>query len=105
MIINGRLWRLSNPFLDPKRHEGLVRELMSARREVRQVTEPEARIAARKRVDAAKRALGERGEVWWRDGTPDYNRRRVSDTPYASWFAEQQFKETDASASSSASPL
>ena len=88
MIINGRLWRLSNPFLDPENHERLVRELMSARRAVRDATEPQARIAARKRVDAAKRALGERGEAWWRDGSPDYNRRRVGDTPYADWFAK-----------------
>ena len=41
------------------------------------------------RVDAAKRALGERGPVWWTDGAPDYNRRMVIDTPYAAWFADQ----------------
>ena len=89
MVIRGRLWRLSNPFLDPEKHERLVHELMSARREVRQAAEPEARIAARQRVDAAKRALGERGEVWWDDGSPDYNRRRIKDTPYAAWFANR----------------
>jgi hypothetical protein len=38
-------------------------------------------------VDAAKRALGERGPVWWTDGTPDLNRRLARDTPYAGWFA------------------
>jgi hypothetical protein len=38
-------------------------------------------------VDAAKRALGERGPVWWTDGAPDYNRRMARNTPYASWFA------------------
>lgn len=89
MVIRGRLWRLSNPFLDPTKHEELVRELMSARRAVRQAAEPETRIAARERVDAAKRALGERGEVWWADGSPDYNRRRIRDTPYAAWFASR----------------
>lgn len=43
---------------------------------------------ARAGVDAAKRALGERGPVWWADGAPDYNRRLVSDTPYAAWYAQ-----------------
>ncbi len=44
--------------------------------------------APRKAVDRAKTALGERGRVWWNDGTPDYNRKNVRNTPYASWYAE-----------------
>lgn len=51
--------------------------------------EPRERIAARQRVDTAKRALGERGEVWWDDGSPDFNRRLVNNTPYAAWFANR----------------
>lgn len=46
-------------------------------------------MAARQRVDAAKRALGERGDVWWNDGSPDYNRRLVINTPYAAWFSDR----------------
>ena len=42
---------------------------------------------ARARVDAAKRALGERGPPWWNDGAPDYNRRLIKNTPYSEWFA------------------
>jgi hypothetical protein len=89
MVIRGRLWRLSNPFLDPAEHARLVRELMSARRAVLEARDPRDRMAARQRVDTAKRALGERGEVWWDDGSPDYNRRLVSNTPYAAWFANR----------------
>ena len=89
MVIRGRLWRLSNPFLDPAEHERLVRELMTARRAVRQATDTNVRLAARQRVDAAKRALGERGDVWWDDGSPDYNRQPISGTPYADWFASR----------------
>lgn len=85
-VVRGRLWRLSNPALDPATHEGLVRELMSARQAVLDAKEPPERIQARGRVDAAKRALGERGEVWWHDGAPDYNRQLAVDTPYADWF-------------------
>ena len=73
--------------MDPAEHKQLVSELMNARRVVRQAAEATERLAARGRVDAAKRALGERGDVWWEDGSPDYNRRRVCDTPYAAWFS------------------
>ena len=41
----------------------------------------------RARVDVAKRALGERGPVWWADGSPDWNRHLAKNTPYAAWFA------------------
>ena len=45
-----------------------------------------AREAAKVRVDAAKIALGERGPVWWTDGSPDYNRHLVTHSPYALWW-------------------
>jgi hypothetical protein len=87
-VVRGRLWRLSNPSLEPEAHERLVRDLMNARRAVKECTDSKERIAARLRVDAAKRALGERGKVWWEDGAPDYNRKLAVITPYASWFTE-----------------
>ena len=87
-VVRGRLWRLSNPALQPAEHEALVRDLMAARRAVRDANgQPTRTEAARKQVDAAKRALGERGPVWWSDGAPDYNRRPVIQTPYAAWFS------------------
>ena len=87
-VVRGRLWRTSNPSLDPAERTRLVSALMDARRAVRDAKgEPGATAAARARVDAAKRALGERGPVWWDDGAPDYNRRMVAGTPYAAWFA------------------
>ena len=49
-----------------------------------------ARLAeARAQVDQTKVALGERGPVWWQDGTPDLNRHMVANTPYADWLREQ----------------
>jgi hypothetical protein len=78
-VVRGRLWRLSNPALDDDRRQTLVRELMEARR-----------LRDRARVDAAKRALGERGPVWWNDGAPDWNRHLARNTPYARWFAALQ---------------
>lgn len=87
-VVRGRLWRLSNPWLDPEIHSRLVQELMAARRAIRDATDYKERIAARLKVDTAKKALGERGEVWWDDGAPDYNRRLAVDTPYAAWFSQ-----------------
>jgi hypothetical protein len=85
-VVRGRLWRLSNPGLNPEVHGRLVQELMAARRAVRNASESKERLAARVRVDAAKKALGERGGVWWDDGAPDYNRCAARSTPYAEWF-------------------
>lgn len=94
-VVRGRLWRLSNPDLDPATHERLVRELMEARRIVKDATSPRERISARLAVDVAKRALGERGDVWWTDGAPDYNRKLAVDTPYAAWFTRVRDNETE----------
>ena len=63
---------------------------MDARRAVAEArrTDDAGRLrAARVAVNAAKVALGERGPVWWTDGTPDYNRRLVKNSPYADWYA------------------
>jgi len=89
-VVAGRLWRSSNPGLAPALRQELVDRLMRARRQVgvaRKAGEPEAERAARAAVDEAKRALGERGPVWWTDGAPDYNRRMAANTPYADWYA------------------
>ena len=50
----------------------------------------DALAEARAEVDAAKRALGERGPVWWTDGAPDYGRHLARNTPYAEWFDSLQ---------------
>ncbi|MCB1884702.1 MAG: hypothetical protein KDG89_12035 [Geminicoccaceae bacterium] len=87
-VVRGRLWRLADPTLDPETRGRLVHDLMAARRAVRDAKgDPDAIAEARARVDAAKRALGERGPVWWTDGAPDYNRHLARNTPYAAWFA------------------
>lgn len=86
-VVRGRLWRMSDPRLAPEKREALVGDLMSARRAKRDAPDDTAREAARRRVDAAKRALGERGPVWWNDNAPDWNRHLAKNTPYAEWFA------------------
>ncbi len=89
-VVKGRLWRTSNPDLAPEERERLVKRLMDARRQVgiaKRAGDVIAERAARADVDEAKRALGERGPVWWDDGAPDYNRRMAVNTPYAAWYA------------------
>ena len=86
-VVCGRLWRTSRPDLDPDERQCFVDELMSARRAVRTAKETgEGMSDARRRVNAAKVALGERGPVWWEDGAPDLNRHLARNTGYAEWF-------------------
>lgn len=76
--------------LNDEERERLVGDLMSARRAVaaaRRTADAEKEAAAHEAVDAAKRALGERGPAWWDDGAPDYNRHMARNSPYADWFA------------------
>ncbi len=63
---------------------------MTARRGVKSALASEDARAlqkAREGVQAAKVGLGERGDPWWEDGAPDFNRHLVKNTPYAAWHA------------------
>ena len=85
-VVRGRLWRCTAPSLAEDERKQFVSDLMTARRAVRDAGSSgdlEALASARLAVDRAKRALGERGPVWWSDGAPDYNRYLVCNTPYA----------------------
>ncbi len=82
---------MANLVSDEEERTALVGRLMKARRTVRDAkrkTDLEAEAAAHKTVDEAKRALGERGAVWWDDGSPDLNRRMAKNTAYADWYAK-----------------
>jgi hypothetical protein len=90
-VVRGRLWRRANPALPPEKRDAIVLELMAAQRAVKAALEsgkPEELALARKAVDVAKVALGQRGPVWWTDGAPDLNRQKVSGSVYAEWWAK-----------------
>jgi hypothetical protein len=90
-VVRGRLWRRANPDLPAEKRDALVRELMAARRAVKTAMKSgnaEEVALARKAVDTTKIALGERGPVWWTDGTPDLNRHKVNTSPYAQWYTQ-----------------
>ncbi len=87
-VVRGRLWRTSNPHLSEDQRQDLVKKLMAARSAVRIALKSGDGLAdARRRVNDAKVALGERGPVWWGDGAEDFNRHMAKNTPYADWFA------------------
>jgi len=90
-VVRGRLWRMGNPALSPDERDRLVRDLMTARRAVRDARRDQDEACekvAHAAVDIAKRALGERGPVWWCDGAADFSRHMARNTPYADWFAD-----------------
>jgi hypothetical protein len=100
-VVKGRLWRLSNPALSEDQKSILVTDLMRARRAVKSAKQAEdaaAEAAAHHEVDKVKRALGERGPVWWSENEPDLNRHLVENTPYAGWFAQVKGRRTKRSA-------
>lgn len=90
IVVRGRLWRAADPGLSPEERARHVAALMDARRRVgaaMRAGAAEDEKAARRAVHAAKVALGERGQPWWTDGAPDFNRHLAKNTPYADWFA------------------
>lgn len=87
-LVNGKLWRCSNPSLPAEARQQFVNELMDARREVKtaKASGDEGQLkGARAKVQKAKVELGERGPVWWDDGSPDFNQCQVKNTPYSDW--------------------
>ncbi|WP_150714348.1 hypothetical protein [Pseudomonas fluorescens] len=88
-VVNGQLSRCSNPSLPEDVRQRLVNQLMAARREVKAAKASgdfDRLKLARADVQTAKVSLGERGPVWWSDGSSDLNRRQVMSSPYSDWY-------------------
>ena len=86
-VSKGVLWRCTDPSLDDSTRRRHVKALMQARMAVRRAEDDGTMAQARKAVEAAKRALGERGPVWWDDGAEPLDRMKPEDTVYADWWA------------------
>ena len=97
-VVRGRLWRCTNPSLAPADRDRLTHELMDARRAKKAALRADdhaAVEAAKAAVDEAKVALGERGPVWWTDGSPDVNRHLARNTEYRDWYLSLFVDEPD----------
>ncbi|WP_101848039.1 DUF3253 domain-containing protein [Zhihengliuella sp. ISTPL4] len=75
IIVNGRRWRATDPSIPENLRQELVDELMAARRAVK-AAEP----GARRRVQDAKTALGERGAPWWEEASAAQSEERIAAT-------------------------
>jgi nucleotide-binding universal stress UspA family protein len=78
---------MANPGLHADDKANLVRRLMAARRAVRDAkasSDRDAEVTAHHVVDEAKRALGERGAVWW--DAKDQATKEVND-----WYGRQKW--------------
>lgn len=76
VVIDGRRWRATDPSIPEQRRVELVRVLMAWRREVRRTKGTTEEQAARAGVQAAKIALGERGQPPWWEQTDQQRRAR-----------------------------
>lgn len=77
IIVDGRKWRATDPAIPETLRKELVSELMAARRAVGRAEDAESEEAARRRVNDAKVALGERGRPWWEERDPEAIRERL----------------------------
>lgn len=73
VIIDGRRWRATDPSIPDGFRQELVEELMAARRAVKAREDD-----ARRRVQDAKTALGERGAPWWDDRSGERFDERIA---------------------------
>lgn len=87
-IVRETLWRCTNPSIPEEQRKNLVKDLMNARRMIKSTKDdPEELKKVRQSIQRTKEDLGERGKPWWDDDSPDYNRHKVKNTPYADWYA------------------
>ncbi len=87
-VSRARLWRCTNPSLDDSTRRAAIKALMKARRAVQLAKDDAvAETEARAGVDTAKRALGERGPVWWQDNAPDEGGLHPKNSSYADWWS------------------
>jgi hypothetical protein len=83
VVIDGRRWRATDPSIPEPLAAELRRALMKARRDVgerRRDGDAAGERDARRRVHAAKVALGERGTPWWEPSEQGTQRERISAT-------------------------
>jgi hypothetical protein len=90
VVVDGRRWRATDPAIPEERRAELTTILMAWRREVRRTKGTDAEPAARAGVQAAKVALGERGEPWWQQSVSQRQARWSVDLPLPAHHPEDR---------------
>lgn len=80
-VIDGRRWRATDPDIPEERRAELTRILMAWRRDVKSTRGTDREKRSRAGVQAAKVALGERGDPWWEQSDAERRRRWSADVP------------------------
>ena len=76
IVVDGRRWRATDPDIPPERRDELQSILMAWRRDVRRTKGTDEESRSRSGVQAAKVALGERGQPpWWEQSDAERRRR------------------------------
>lgn len=78
LVIDGRRWRATDPAIPDARRQELTDILMAWRRDVRRTRGTDEERTSRDGVQAAKVALGERGQPPWWEQTDAERRERWS---------------------------
>ncbi|MEV4999972.1 hypothetical protein [Nocardioides sp. LML1-1-1.1] len=87
VVVDGRRWRATDPAIPEERRAELTRVLMAWRRDVRRTKGTPEEDRSRAGVQAAKVALGERGQPPWWDQTDAERRVRwEADVPVPEGF-------------------
>jgi hypothetical protein len=81
VVIDGRRWRATDPAIPDERRAELQRVLMAWRRDVRRTRGTDEEQVSRAGVQAAKVALGERGDPWWEQTTQQRRARWEAEVP------------------------
>ncbi|WP_148612980.1 hypothetical protein [Nocardioides rubriscoriae] len=81
VVIDGRRWRATDPDIPDVRRDELQHVLMAWRREVRRTKGTDEERRARDGVQAAKVALGERGDPWWEQTDAERRARWETEVP------------------------
>ena len=81
IVIAGRRWRATDPDIPEARRDELTKILMAWRRDVGRTKGTADEQRSRDGVQAAKVALGERGEPWWEQADEARRSRWEADVP------------------------
>jgi len=86
IIANGVLYRTPNPNLTDEQILKLSKIVSLTRKEYHFPRKGLSKKHLRENLRDVEKDRS--GEIWWTDGAPDYNRTRLSKSPYYEWYLD-----------------